>query len=72
MPCLFDPVYHQATDGSALPHPLNGPKHQKHVADGATRFVGAGPGKVLQGLIKKIEPLSQLNVPCWLIFTFFP
>jgi [acyl-carrier-protein] S-malonyltransferase len=29
------------------------------VADGATRFTEAGPGKVLQGLIQKIEKTAQ-------------
>jgi [acyl-carrier-protein] S-malonyltransferase len=32
---------------------------QAMVADGATRFTEAGPGKVLQGLIQKIEKTAQ-------------
>jgi [acyl-carrier-protein] S-malonyltransferase len=29
---------------------------QKMIADGATEFIEAGPGSVLQGLIRKINP----------------
>jgi [acyl-carrier-protein] S-malonyltransferase len=32
---------------------------QKMVADGATSFVEVGPGKVLQGLVKKIERTAE-------------
>jgi [acyl-carrier-protein] S-malonyltransferase len=34
---------------------------QQMVADGATHFVECGPGKVLQGLVKKIERTAEVS-----------
>lgn len=36
---------------------------QQMVADGATLFTEVGPGKVLQGLVKKIHPAAQTESP---------
>jgi len=52
-----DPVTIRANLMAQLTSPVKWTQSIKNmVADGATRFVEAGPGKVLQGLIKKIEP----------------
>ena len=34
---------------------------QKMIADGATSFLEIGPGKVLKGLIKKVDPAAETN-----------
>ena len=34
---------------------------QAMITDGASRFTEAGPGKVLQGLVKKIDKTMEVN-----------
>jgi [acyl-carrier-protein] S-malonyltransferase len=53
----IDPVTIKANLMAQLTSPVRWTQSVKNmVADGATNFVEAGPGKVLQGLIKKIDP----------------
>ena len=45
---------------SQLTSPVKWTQSVRHlVADGATQFTEVGPGKVLQGLVKKIEPSTE-------------
>ncbi|MDP4209735.1 MAG: ACP S-malonyltransferase [Bacteroidota bacterium] len=54
---VTDPETIQANLVSQLTAPVRWTQSVKNmVADGATDFVEVGPGKVLQGLVKKIEP----------------
>ncbi|MDQ3109643.1 MAG: ACP S-malonyltransferase [Bacteroidota bacterium] len=52
-----DPVEIQKNLGAQLTAPVRWTQTiQNMVADGATNFIEVGPGKVLQGLVKKISP----------------
>jgi [acyl-carrier-protein] S-malonyltransferase len=45
---------------SQLTAPVKWTQSVQHmVADGATLFTEVGPGKVLQGLVKKIDPAAE-------------
>ena len=56
-----DPIAIKANLISQLTAPVRWTQSVEHmVADGATEFVECGPGKVLQGLVKKISPATPI------------
>jgi [acyl-carrier-protein] S-malonyltransferase len=57
---VTDPTAIQANLVAQLTAPVRWTQSVRQMtADGATRFVEVGPGKVLQGLVKKISPEAE-------------
>jgi [acyl-carrier-protein] S-malonyltransferase len=58
---VTDPIEIQANLIAQLTAPVRWTQTvQNMVADGATNFIEVGPGKVLQGLVKKIAPAAEV------------
>ena len=59
---LSDPEAIRANLIAQLTAPVKWTQSVQHMAaDGATQFVEVGPGKVLQGLVKKIAPVEAMS-----------
>ena len=57
-----DPVRIKANIITQLTSPVRWTQSiERMVADGASEFIECGPGKVLQGLVRKISPTSIVS-----------